>query len=121
MPCEGTGAVEPLLSIAITFLVAIVLGVNAALLHRTAKADGRLVRPLLRRICGRPRARSQSSIEVPPQRRSEKPMNIFSARASWGAEVWEAAAKWIKWDPNATTRAAVQRWVICGDEDAAKK
>lgn len=114
-------------SVLVILAVATVLGVNAVLLHaNNRKANGRLVRPLLRIATGRRRARSLSTnmAEVHPA----PPPEIFSrvtttttTMNSGSNDVWEAAARWVRWDPNASTRAMVQGWIDRGDEDSARR
>lgn len=51
-------------------------------------------------------------------------MEIISRAATIhdsGSELWEAAARWVRWDPNATTRATVQGWIDNRDEDPARR
>lgn len=114
-------------SVLVILTIATVLGVNAVLLHATnRKANGRLVRPLLRIATGRSRARSLSMTEVqqqpsllplpPPPPPPPPPPEIVNNR---GSEVWDTAARWVRWDPNAWTRATVQGWIDNGDEDSA--
>lgn len=113
-------------NVAFTFLALCCLGLNAVLLGRAKKE--RLVRPLLRYMTGRPRARSLSLSTTmaraePQQRRTADTAKIlFTDDSSGSSSGWEAAAeRWVSWDPNASTKAAVQRWIDSGDEDAAKK
>lgn len=103
--------------------VATVLGVTAVLLHATSrKANGRLVRPLLRIATGKPRARSFCSMtEVLPQQQQQSSAKIISRATTNSGEVWEAAARWVRWDPNSSTRAAVQGWIDSGDQDSATR
>ena len=116
--------------------VSFVLGVNAVLLHRhNRKAHGRLVRPLLRIVTGRPRARSLSYHQHPPappppppppttaccQPAAAAATESMSRAAAPCGGVWEAAELWVRWDPNPRTRETVRGWIESGDEDSARR
>lgn len=135
---EMAQGIEAWVSALFVFCVAAVLGVNAVLLHANSrKANGRLVRPFLRIVTGRPRARSLSvqaaAAEAPSKQRQQRQpseaersaMNKISTRSansgSSSREIWEAAERWVAWDPNSTTRATVQGWIKDGDEVSASR
>lgn len=104
--------------------VSFVLGVNAVLLHRhNRKANGRLVRPLLRIVTGRPRARSVSYHQPSSTAAAAGSMTSKKTSRATGTAggVWEAAELWVRWDPNPKTRETVRGWIDTGDEDSARR
>lgn len=116
-------------SVLLSLTVATILVVNVLLLQ-VAKPrggllsrKGRFVRPLLRKVTGRARTRSRSTSMggLPPQVNAEQqPQDVDNLAPPSVSGVWEAAARWVRWDPNASTRSAVQSWIENGDEDSAR-
>ena len=122
---------------------------NAVLIHRSGRTkSSRVIRPLLRHTMRhRTRSRSASLTNTASpllvsateqqqqqqlkrnEQQQQKPQqpSAIDNRASPPKpydeedEWWGAAARWVRWDPNPTTRAVVQGWIDTGDKDSATR